>query len=80
MSTPSVEQMRERIAKAYGGDIWQDKVKKMPEQQVIAIYLKMLRDNPKLLEKDRSDDKQPKTIGYHQMSIFDYVSERRLEK
>ena len=80
MSTPSVEQMRERIAKAYGGDIWKDKVKKMPEQQVIAIYLKMLRDNPNLLKKDSSSDNQNKKEEYHQITIFDYVSERRLEK
>ena len=80
MSTPSVEQMREQIAKAYGGDIWQDKVKKMPEQQVIAIYFKMLRDNPNLLKKERSIDNQNKKEEYHQITIFDYVSERSLEK
>lgn len=38
----SVEQMRSEIAKAYQGDDWAKKVKKMTDAQVIAVYYRLL--------------------------------------
>ena len=35
----NVETMRSEIAKVYTGDGWKRKVKKMPENQVVAVYL-----------------------------------------
>ena len=35
----NVETMRSEIAKVYSGDGWKNKVKKMPENQVVAVYL-----------------------------------------
>ena len=35
----NVETMRREIAKAYTGDAWKRKVKNMPENQVVAVYL-----------------------------------------
>lgn len=34
--------MRAEIRKAYDGPYWKNKVDKMPENQVIAVYYKML--------------------------------------
>lgn len=41
----SVEQMRAAIAKAYSGQRWEDKVKAMSSNQVIAVYNRMLNKN-----------------------------------
>lgn len=38
-----VEQMRSAIVKAYPGKKWADKVKKMSDNQVIAIYNRLLQ-------------------------------------
>lgn len=38
----SVEQMRDALMKAYPGQRWSDKVKKMSDNQVIAVYYRML--------------------------------------
>ena len=35
----NVETMRSEIAKVYTGDGWKKKVKNMPENQVVAVYL-----------------------------------------
>ena len=35
-----VETMRREICKAYPSDIWHKRVKKMPDNQIIAIYHK----------------------------------------
>lgn len=40
----TVEQMRESISKAYNTDSWKNKVKKMNEANVIAVYYRFLRE------------------------------------
>ena len=45
----SVEQMRKSIEQVYPGGRWKDKVSKMKDGQVIAIYTKFLEK--KLLKK-----------------------------
>lgn len=40
----SVEQMRGIISSVYKTKSWQDKVKKMPDGQIIAIYKRFLAD------------------------------------
>jgi hypothetical protein len=37
------EQMRERVATAYSGDSWRKKVYAMPQDQIVAIYYKLLK-------------------------------------
>ena len=39
----STDQMREKVMYAYSGDRWQDKVRKMPDDQIIAIYYRLLK-------------------------------------
>ena len=77
----NVDLMREQITKAYGGDIWADRVKRMPAKQVIAIYNRILETTPRILTEGRfayAPDKNEKE-EYHQMTIFEYNLERRLE-
>ena len=38
----SIEQMREALMKSYPSQKWQDKVLKMSDNQIIAIYTRML--------------------------------------
>ena len=81
MSSPNIDLMREKITKAYGGDIWADRVKRMPDRQVMAIYYRILETTPDILEKGRfayEPDKNKKE-EFHQISIFEYNLERRLE-
>lgn len=38
--TPDIGIMRDEVSKMYQGDRWKRRVKKMPDSQVTAIYLK----------------------------------------
>jgi hypothetical protein len=40
-----VERKRQALLTVYPGDKWADKVKKMPEAQVIAVYMNLKRQN-----------------------------------
>ena len=40
-----VERKRQALLSAYPGDKWAEKVKKMSEAQVIAIYMNLKRQN-----------------------------------
>lgn len=44
MATTNIVQMREYVTKAYSGDYWKRKVAKMPAQQVMAIYFRLMRE------------------------------------
>lgn len=37
----TVGDMRSLVAKAYNGDKWKNKVRNMPDDQIVAIYYKM---------------------------------------
>lgn len=37
------DQMREKVAQAYPGDKWRQKVNRMPDDQIIAIYYRLLK-------------------------------------
>ncbi len=39
----TVSQMREKIREAYSSDSWAKRVRNMPDDQVIAIYYKFLK-------------------------------------
>ena len=41
----NVELMRSEIAKAYPGDDWKKRVKRMSDEQVIAVYHSFLRND-----------------------------------
>lgn len=62
----NVDQMRTEISKVYDSWNWRERVKRMPVNQVKAIYFKMLQDGTlaKAAEHRRSAGTQ--------MTIFDY--------
>ena len=64
------EQMRHEISKVYKGAGWQKKVKKMNENQVIAIYYKFLA-NGKFKTPLKADE-------YHQISFDDILNDRKV--
>lgn len=39
-----ISQMREKIREVYSGDNWVKRVRNMPNDQVIAIYYKLLKN------------------------------------
>ena len=57
------EQMRHEISKVYKGAGWQKKVKKMNENQVIAIYYKFLA-NGKLKAPPKAYGFSPTVISF----------------
>lgn len=62
----NVEAMRKEILKMYPGDGWKNKVFRMGENQVMAVYFSMTKRGQKPIKKNRS-----------QMTIFDYDKEGR---
>lgn len=60
----TVEQMREEILNVYPSESWETRVKRMPDDQVTAIYLKFSASgkfdkNKKNIEKAASDLEKP---------------------
>ena len=75
--------MRHEIAKVYKGAGWQKKVKKMNEDQVIAIYYKFLA-NDKLKAPPKAYGFSPAVIiiadEYHQISFDDILNDRKVNQ
>ena len=65
-------QMRHEISKVYKSTWWQKKVKKMNENQVIAIYYKFLA-NGKFKTPLKADE-------YHQISFDDILNNRKINQ
>ena len=73
-------QMRHEISKVYKGVRWQKKVKKMNENQVIAIYYRFLV-NGKLKAPPKVYGFSPAVIiadEYHQISFDDILNDRKI--
>jgi hypothetical protein len=70
MASVSQEVMRAYVSKQYGGS-WPQRVALMPDDQVAAIYLKMLERNDKLKDDSRE------VRGGKQLNMFEegYFSE-----
>ena len=80
----SVEQMRDAIADVYTGWAWKDKVARMPDDQVMAIYFKFqssgILDGSKVLKPNGEEKKEAKCVNPffqkqvgEQLSLFDYL-------
>lgn len=66
----TVDQMRIRIAKAYDGPNWRNKVSAMTDNQVVAVYYRLARSG--VLDgksKKRSEEKH----GAKQLSFEDII-------
>ena len=66
-----VEQMRCLISKVYEGPKWKDKVRHMPDNQVIAVYYKFAQNG-------KFDKKKKKPVKKEQFNKK--VSRRELER
>ena len=66
--------MRQKIAEVYDTMNWRDKVSKMYDDQVIAIYYSLLR-NGKLntVQKIERPIIQPSKQKYEQLNMFDSI-------
>ena len=67
----SVDQMREAITKVYDNPTWAYKVRRMADNQVIAIYRTMQKTGK--FDKKRKQGTLRKGKKYRQMTIFDFV-------
>lgn len=64
----SVESMRTSISKLYDSWIWRERVKKMPDKQVMAIYYKSLESGK--FNKKGTPGRKPR-----QITLFDLYPE-----
>lgn len=68
MASARVENLRIAVASAYPGDRWKERVKYMPDNQIIAIYNHFVRDG--VFEKIRTPKKP--SDGCRQLTLWDY--------
>ena len=69
--------MRLHVINEYPGDSWREKVLKMPDNQVIAIYNNILRRKAKkdILNEQQSAD----GMVYHQINMYEFCRENNKE-
>lgn len=73
----NLHEMREFISNAYPGQKWKNRVKKMGENQIIAIYYSMINRQNSLSQKATHIKSDKTTVGkdesYTQLTIFDIL-------
>lgn len=73
----NLHEMRNFISKAYPGQEWKNRVKKMGEAQIIAVYYNLVnRENPLLQKAAKiglSEVAMTKDDEYVQLTIFDIL-------
>ncbi len=73
----NIHEMRNFISKAYPGQKWKNRVKKMGENQIIAIYYNLVnRESPGLQRVIRiglDEAAVGKDESYEQLTIFDIL-------
>lgn len=73
----NLHEMRDFISKAYPGQKWKHRVKKMGENQIIAIYYSMINRQNSLSQKATHIKLDKTTVGkdesYTQLTIFDIL-------
>ena len=66
----TVSQMRNRLGDVYTAKTWQNRVKRMPDNQVIAVYYSFL-------ERGKFDiPKKKKQEEFHQITLEEYLNGR----
>lgn len=73
----NLHEMRNFISKAYPGQKWKNRVKKMGEGQIIAVYYNLVNRESPLLQKAAkiglSEVAVTKDDEYEQLTIFDIL-------
>ena len=67
----TVAGMRRELCKVYNTDRWFNRVVKMPDNQVTAIYYSFLKRGK--FNNPPSSRRKAKKEEYHQMTIFEYM-------
>lgn len=57
--TPDIDVMRQEVTAMYPGDKWKRRVKKMPDDQVTAIYLKHQQKAAEAAQRQRKKKSEP---------------------
>lgn len=68
MSELSIESKRKMISDQYDGLKWKERCRRMPDNQVYAVYASFLRQG----KFDPARKQNVKNAEYQQMTIFDY--------
>lgn len=71
----NIENLRDAIAIAYPGDKWHERVKNMPDNQVIAIYNHFIRDNVFVKQRQKELERERKRANAdycRQMTLWDF--------
>ena len=66
----TINQMRTFVSKAYPGDGWISRVKRMPDNQIIAIYYNLLNRKEAAITFNDNEDLGMKV---KQLSLFDDI-------
>lgn len=69
----SVDQMRKAIIDVYPGTSWLNRVYRMGDNQIIAIYYKFKKEG----KFDKVKPQKSPGENFHQMTIYDYISDLR---
>ena len=73
----NIHEMRNFISKAYPGQEWKNRVKKMGENQIIAIYYSMINRQNSFAQKVTHIKLDKTAVGkdesYEQLTIFDIL-------
>lgn len=59
----TVREMRREISKVYPGECWKNRVSKMPEDQVIAVYFSFLETGRFTQKKEEGKASVKKTVA-----------------
>lgn len=75
----NLHEMRDFISKAYPGQAWKNRVKKMGENQIIAIYYSMMNREKTQREIYVGFDEAAvcKDRSYEQLTLFDILKGER---
>lgn len=62
----STQQMRKMVSDCYDSETWKNKIKKMSDTQVVALYYSFLK-------RDKFAQKEKRDNSVHQMTVEDYI-------
>ena len=71
-----IRQMRDYISRHpryKNSNTWRDRVQRMPENQVIAIFYKFQKQDYKKIEREMKVEKEPVKEQFHQVTMFEYM-------
>lgn len=71
--------MHEYVRNYYPSEGWKNKVDRMPQEQVIAIYHSFIH-REKAQKKFEKIEKEEYNPQYHQINIFEYMAKKDIQE